>query len=527
MKRLLALILCAALLLCGCTGATNALGFSKYVKFEDMEYIRPDMDAVAGSAQNAISAAASAVSVDHVLNAVWEYYDVYNEYITNFNLAYIHYNADLNDIYWEGEYEHCAEVGPQYDMYLEDIYYAIADCSLRDELEEEYFGEGYFESYDDTESFYDEELMALMEQEQALEARYYELSAESQELEYYSEEYFAEYTLPMTEILAELIGVRQELARSAGYGSYPEFAWDYYYYRDYTQQQAEDYLDEIRTQLTPIYRELLSREHFAAGEKPCSEKEILAYVEAAAEHMGGVTEEAFRLLKAAKLYNLSPSRSKSTVSFELFIPRYYEPYVFVSGTGTRYDCLTFAHEFGHFAMDYAAAGTSAGTDVLEIFSQGMEYLSLTAGTEMEGLADLKLADCLCTYVEQAAYADFEMEMYSLTGEELTAENLLALYGETLTSYGADVTDWDMRDLITVPHFYTNPMYIISYVVSNDAAFQLYQMELENPGTGVRCFENNLKTEQAYFLAFLEEAGLESPFDRVDEVKTLMTERFGS
>ena len=35
-----------------------------------------------------------------------------------------------------------------------------------------------------------------------------------------------------------------------------------------------------------------------------------------------------------------------------------------------------------------------------------------------------------------------------------------------------------RDFVVIGHFYTDPMYIISYVVSNDAAFQLYQMELE-------------------------------------------------
>ncbi len=526
MKRLFALILCAAVLLCGCDRATNALGFSKVVKFEDMAYIHPDMDAVASCAQAAIDAAGEAKSVDDVLDAVWAYYDLYNEYITNSNLIYIRYNANLNDIYCEDEYNYCAEVGPQYDMYLEDIYYAIAESPLRAELEEEYFGAGYFEAYDDGEGFYDEELLALMDQEQELIGRYYELSAESQELEYYSEEYFEAYTQPLTELLAELIAVRQNLARSAGYGSFPAFAWDYYYYRDYTMEQQDAYLEKIRTQLTPIYRQMLSGNYFLVSEEPCSEQEIFDYVRAAAEHMGGVTEEAFRLLDEGELYDISPSKTKSGVSFELFFPRYYEPYVFLSGTGTRYDCLTFAHEFGHFAMDYAAAGTAAGTDVLEIFSQGMEYLSLTAGTDMEGLVDLKLADCLATYVEQAAYAKFESEMYRLTGDELNAENLLKLYEDILTSYGADAADWDPRDLITVPHYYTNPMYIISYVVSNDAAFQLYQMELETPGAGRECFEANLTTEQAYFLAFLEEAGLESPFDRVDDVKAMMEERFG-
>jgi oligoendopeptidase F len=205
----------------------------------------------------------------------------------------------------------------------------------------------------------------------------------------------------------------------------------------------------------------------------------------------------------------------------VYLSGYYQPYVFVSGSGTRYDCLTFAHEFGHFAMDYAAAGTGAGTDVCEIFSQGMEYLSLIYGGAEEDLTRMKLADSLCIYVEQAAYAAFEQQMYRLTGGELTAENLLALYDRVCRDYGFDSADWDPRDLITVPHFYGNPVYIISYVVSNDAAMQLYELELAQPGGGRNVFEENLATEEGWFLAFLDQAGLHSPFGRVAQVKKLM------
>ena len=78
----------------------------------------------------------------------------------------------------------------------------------------------------------------------------------------------------------------------------------------------------------------------------------------------------------------------------------------------------------------------------------------------------------------------------------------------------------------MPHFYSNPLYIISYVVSNDAAVQLYQQELETPCAGRDTYRRSLATEQEYFLAFLEEAGLESPFGRVEDVKAFLTDRLG-
>ena len=73
------------------------------------------------------------------------------------------------------------------------------------------------------------------------------------------------------------------------------------------------------------------------------------------------------------------------------------------------------------------------------------------------------------------------------------------------------------------------MYIISYVVSNDAALQLYQMELEEKGSGLACLEANLDTQEYYFLSFLRSADLESPFarGRVESVRRTLEEVLGA
>ena len=123
----------------------------------------------------------------------------------------------------------------------------------------------------------------------------------------------------------------------------------------------------------------------------------------------------------------------------------------------------------------------------------------------------KMADALCVYVEQAAYASFEHQVYDLTGEELTVEAIQSLYEQVCMAYGLDVDGWDSRDYVCVPHFYETPLYTISYVLSNDAAFQIYELELQEQGKGLSCLEKNLTSTQSYILAFLEEAGLENPF----------------
>ena len=53
--------------------------------------------------------------------------------------------------------------------------------------------------------------------------------------------------------------------------------------------------------------------------------------------------------------------------------------------------------------------------------------------------------------------------------------------------------------------------MISYCVSADAAIQIAQRELEEPGTGVACYEDILDWHEDAFLSEVERVGLESPF----------------
>ena len=97
---------------------------------------------------------------------------------------------------------------------------------------------------------------------------------------------------------------------------------------------------------------------------------------------------------------------------------------------------------------------------------------------------------------------------------------MALFEEIAHQYGFDIWGTTGSELVTIPHFFTEPLYVFSYVVSNDAAMQLYQKELESPGAGLALYESSLTSTETDFLAFLASAGLHSPFTvgRLGEVK---------
>ena len=511
LQRIVELVVAAAMLLTGCQWQLPM------TKFDEMEYVRPDMQEYRTLLEAVVVEAEAGEDFGALEEALWDYTNCYNDYYTNYALADIRYCMDLTDIYWTDEYDYFMETYAEVDAGLDQLYYTLADSPFREELEaEDYFGEGFFDDYEG-ESLWDEEFTALMEEEAELVSRYYDLSTRL--LEAGGMEYQL-LTDQMCQLYVELIAKRQEIAADAGFEDYAHFAYDFYYARDYTPEQEEAYIEQIQYELVPLYRYICTYGVRGVEIDDCSEAETFAYVRDIAAAMGGTVEEAFRWLEEAELYSLEPGENKYDASFEIYIYNYYEPFIFVNPTESTVDQLTFAHEFGHFCNDFASYGTGVGIDVAEIFSQGMEYLSLCYGEDTESLEVLSMVNSLCVYVEQAAYASFERQAYELTGGKLTVENVCALFEEVSAEFGFDVWGVDSRYFAGVPHFYTNPMYVFSYVVSNDAAMQFYQLEQEEPGAGLAKYQENLDTQEAYFLAFLESAGLESPFaeERIQTVR---------
>lgn len=510
MKRIVALCVILTLLLCGCGNEMDQAAWRlelmyrdlDLIHYSDMEYQRPNMGEHAMVLEDSCRIAMEEQDPSVVLTAVYTYYDQYDWFQTNYALANLCYSRDLTDIYWEQEYNYCSERAAEVEAGLDRLYHVLADSPVRDALEAEYFGEGFFDYYEG-ESIWDETFTSLMEEEAGLINRYYELFAQAEASETVDWE-------PMGELLAELVRLRQRIADYVGYENYNQFAYDFYYYRDYTPEQVEAYLQEIRTELVPLYV-TLEQDVWTAGYEACTKEETLAYLRDSVRNMGGTVKAAFDMLERYGLYDIDYSEKKFNASFETYLNYYCTPFIFMNPMQAQLDKLTLVHEFGHFANDYACLGSYAGIDVAEVYSQALEYLSLVYGPDGGALTEYKMAECLCVFVEQAAYADFEHRLYEMAPNQVNAQSILELYRQVGEAYGFGTWSFDPRNFVQITHFYTNPQYVISYVVSNDAAFQIYQKELAESGAGLTLYQRSLGSMESWFLLFLEEQGLESPF----------------
>lgn len=542
-KKWLALLLVLSLLLTGCAqldslvtkladardGHLQALvemgqeSTRNQDAFSQLEYTRPDMNEYENLLDESCQLGKTSTDVDEVLDQTLELYEAYDVFYTMLNLADIHYCLDLSDAAWQREYEFCTEQSARVDEGMEDYYEALAQSPILEELEE-YFGEGFFDGYAEGESMWNEEFVSLINQERSLVAEFYTQMETISGLSGYEADYYDAAEETLGPLLVQLIALRQDIAGQVGYPDYETFAWDWYYSRDFSSQDAEKYVEEIQEYLVPLYVAVQESDlYYEVYRGTYRQAQCEAYVRSAAEAMGGGIGKACQEMLDRELYDIAPGTQKYAGSFEVYLTSYQAPFVFVNPYEDLSDLHSFAHEFGHFTNDYLTGGSYVSTDVAELFSQGMEYLSLCYATEPDektlNLArQLKLADSLGVYVEQAAYYAFEHQAYQLTGDDLTVENLNRIYSQVARDFGFDSVGWDEAEWTLVTHYFTNPFYVISYVVSNDAAMQLYQMEREEAGSGLELYQKMVKLdEDGGFRDFLDQNGLDTPFTRVQEV----------
>ena len=110
-------------------------------------------------------------------------------------------------------------------------------------------------------------------------------------------------------------------------------------------------------------------------------------------------------------------------------------------------------------------------------------------------------------------------------QDLTPEKVRELYTQVGTRFGFDSSDWDTRDYVDISHLYIQPMYTISYVLSNDLALQIYQLEVDQPGQGLALYETLLSMQCSGILELANQLELQDPIsaDRLDALADL----FGS
>lgn len=515
------------------------------VPFDEMEYLRPDMSAISADF-DAVNDALDGGDIDAVSDALDACYLDYYNFDTMYTIADIRSCQDVYDSYYADEVSWCGESFAAVQQKMDDMFYACAASDLAQELEENYFWEGFTDDYSDrSQSYYNDAAVELMQRESALVSEYRALAAESaaslgetsgvgsymqtiQNYEKYNEDF--------ARIYIELVRVRQELAAQFGM-DYEQMQYSFYFERDYTPEQAAQYVADIRSHMVPVYEEVMEASPYDdIYYDYLDEDELLGVLGSVTELMGGDVKAAFDFMTKYELCDVSVNSSKAAMSFQTYLSNYEAPFLFLDPYGDTEDILTLSHEFGHYVDAFVNYNASETIDMSECYSQAMEYLALgyydevLGEDEADNLRRMKLLDTLDLYVQQTSFAEFESTVYSMDPDQLSAEVLNDLSLQLARDYGycdESRAKYYAMSWSDISHFFEYPFYVITYPVSNDIAMQIYELSQDGGTAGLDKYNELLSREYTGFLDNIEEAGFTSPFESgrvqrvADDMRLLM------
>ena len=553
-KRLVALLLSLTMLvsLCGCDiydvydiydaffaeddenaaeliSKTGNGGRDNIVSFDEMEYTRPDIDALEAKVQDVEDMLGNFFKVKDVISELDKFVALYNNFYTMKNLACVRYDMDTQDEFYFEEYSFCVEASGDVEYITDELLLACSNSSMCDYLDKHFFDGLLEERYsvtDGTGYTPSDELAELERREAELENDYSGLYAR------YADDFddgrFKKQNGEIAKIYIELIKLRHDIAEQRNMKSYEELAY-LDNGRDYTADDLDGYIEAIKQFIVPLYKKADSKKLYDRSlVSAMSPKTALSTVTSSVEGLDKGIDDALGYMLKYKLYDTGMSDSKYDQSYVLYLNDYESPFMFCSPAGYSDTVLTIAHEFGHYVDGYLNYGLNDSIDTSEVFSQGMEYLLLCNMDDAEQLTRYKMLDELELYAYQACLNEFEHEAYAMGEDELTVERLNSLYSELLDEYGVS-DDYKGLDWISVTHLFTSPFYVISYCVSDSAAFELYNMELNESGSGLKMYMKLLAESTNYgFLDLLEECGMSSAIsaDTVKAIAATLADKLG-
>ena len=523
------------------------------VKFEEMEYKRPDFDAVIGAFSDVIDLIEKKeISYDEQLAKVEELEVGYGNILTMYSLSNIYNSKDSSSQFWSGEFSYVSRNYPTFAGIVEDLFVAAANSPYAESFEE-YFGDDLIEEYRDGGNLTDE-IVALWAEEERLEAEYSSISTATIEVSYrdktdtvdnilseYLEKYgensieyltassvcLQEYEKMADEfsrdLLIELIKIRRLIANELGLSSYMDYAYDSYG-RDYTPAQMDKFYSDVASYVVPVYASLASLVFYSYFQTNLPSSitldTLINETYYAIDAKDKELSDIYNYMLLYELFDIELGKiNRESGAFTAYLDDYEAPFIFISASGNVTDYSTLIHEFGHFADAYINDNSSTSIDQKEISSQALEYLMLTAMADALNSKDLQyltyvmMSEALETLIYQGFYGKLEKIIYSLPYDEITAENLNAAVVSAAELFGLNTDYVNDISVAFIPHIFIYPFYVQSYCTSILPSLEMYFKEVESVGSGFEAYRTVIdRTESDLdFIEAITAAGLTSPF----------------
>ena len=543
------------------------------MKFNEMTYTRPDIDALLARCRELASKAAAAPDGDALVRLYYEQSEAFAEYNTAANLANIHYTCDTRDEYWKAEQDFFDANGPAVTNASVEISRAFLANPHVDALTEK-FGTTCVAGMKNAVLSMDDRTVELQQQFNALVSRYQQIYGGAlveldgkqltiPQLGPYKEDlnpavrraayeaeagYFDAHRAELDELYGQIVQNLNAQARVMGYHDYSELSYVRMNRIGYGPEEIRKFRDQVANDVVPQLQKVMALRakrtgiaHPAFTDLPIMFKDgnpkpipgYKARMDAARtmyHELSPETAEFIDFMQDNELFDVESRPGKMSGGYMTSLPSYKAPFIFANWNDTSGDVDVLTHECGHAFEGFVAERDPAipadlecpGMESAEIHSMAMEFLTapwhhLLFGRDTDKYALLHAEDSFVFLAYGCEVDEFQHIMYQnpdLTPDERNAEWL------KLEKKYRPWIDFDnlpfygrgagwQRQL----HIYECPFYYIDYCLSTMAALQFFLLSLtDHKDAWERYLRLVRRAGTASYTELLETAGLKVPFE---------------
>lgn len=541
------------------------------MKFSEMPYSRPDMEALAAATTQTLEAMKAAPNAAGQIAA----YDAYEKKMqtagTMQQIAYIRHTINTKDEFYNAENDYMDEIGPKLQELSHQVNTALLESPYRAELEKHY-GALMFKNLEIAARSFSPAIVELMQEENKLVSEYQNLYA-SATVEFdgktmplpllgpYKQDpdravrkaayeadakFFDSHREELDTLYDKLVKVRDAQAKKMGLPNYIPLGYDRMGRNCYTAKDVAAFRDQIAEDMVPIVakvkeaqRRRIGVEKLAFYDEPISfadgnavpegtPDEILAAGKKMYQELSPETAEFIGFMFENELFDVLSRDGKAPGGYCTEIADYKSPFIFSNFNATAGDVDVLTHEAGHafeayraFKQELPSLLHSPTIEACECHSMSMEFLTapwhhLFFGKQTDKYELGHCEDALVFIPYGCMVDEFQHKVYE--NPEMTPEQRNELWLSLEKKYRPWI-DFDnlpfysrgggwQRQL----HIYEVPLYYIDYCMAQTVAFQFWNLSRENYAEAWKRYMTFVdKAGTATFAELVESAGLKVPY----------------
>ena len=327
------------------------------------------------------------------------------------------------------------------------------------------------------------------------------------------------------EIFDELIKLRTQIAKNAGFENYRDFMFRKMGRFDYTPENCFQFHDAVEKEIMPAVREIQNERkrqlkleklrpwdlavdpQNRAPLKPFAEVgEMVSRTQKIFNHLDPELATNFRQLQDLKLLDLDNRKGKAPGGYQSTLNEARVPFIFMNAIGLQRDVETLLHEAGHAFHAQATRGEDlyayrgAPIEFCEVASMAMELLGnefleeFYSTPEANRARKTHLEGIIGFFPWMAVVDAFQHWIYTHAGH--TRAERKAAYLKLMDRFGGDVDFSGYEEMHAHSwhrqlHIFIHPFYYVEYGIAQLGALQVWANSKADKANALNDYKKSL------------------------------------